>query len=179
MILVSRNFWHNFLASSCFSFQSLISRFTDQTLKISFIFLRITTSSAAMMNISCAIQKSLMAWTKRVSLLSHVGLFVTPWTVAYEAPPTMGFSRQEYWSGLPFPSPGDLPNPGIEPGSPALQADALANQITLSKLQVCVSYKSGKRPHCPQILSRRVSVHWLQLGSHVYWAFTRAVCKAL
>ena len=57
--------------------------------------------------------------------LSRVQLFVTPWTVAYQAPPSMGFSRQQYWSGLPFPSPGDLPDPGIEPGSPALQADAL------------------------------------------------------
>ena len=57
--------------------------------------------------------------------LSHVRLFATPWTVAYQAPPSVGFSRQEYWGGLPFPSPGDLPNPGIEPGSPALQADAL------------------------------------------------------
>ena len=47
----------------------------------------------------------------------------TPWTVACQAPLSMGFSRQEHWSGLPFPSPGDLPNPGIEPGSPALQAD--------------------------------------------------------
>ena len=45
---------------------------------------------------------------------------VTPWTVAYQVPPSMGFSRQEYWSGLPFPSPGDLLHPGIEPGSPAL-----------------------------------------------------------
>ena len=52
--------------------------------------------------------------------LSRVQLFVTPWTVAYQPPPSMGFSRQEYWSGLPFPSPGDLPDPGIEPGSPAL-----------------------------------------------------------
>ena len=49
----------------------------------------------------------------------------TPWTVAHQAPPSMGFSRQEYWSGLPFPSPGDLPDPGIKPRSPALQADAL------------------------------------------------------
>ena len=56
--------------------------------------------------------------------LSRVRLFATPWTVAYQALPSMGFSRQECWSGLPFPSPGDLPNPGIEPGSPALQADA-------------------------------------------------------
>ena len=52
--------------------------------------------------------------------LSRVQLFETPRTVAYEAPRSMGFSRQEYWSGLPFPSPGDIPDPGIEPGSPAL-----------------------------------------------------------
>ena len=52
----------------------------------------------------------------------------TPWTVAYNAPPSMGFPRQGYWSGLPFPSPGDLPDPGIEPGSPALQADALPSE---------------------------------------------------
>ena len=60
-----------------------------------------------------------------MKLLSHVRLFATPWTVAYQAPPSVGFSRQEYWSGLPFPSPGDLPNPGIEPRSAALQADSL------------------------------------------------------
>ena len=52
----------------------------------------------------------------------------TPWTVAHQAPPSMGFSRQEYWSGLPFPSPGDLPNPGIKPRSPTLQADALTSE---------------------------------------------------
>ena len=51
--------------------------------------------------------------------------FMTPWTVAYQAPLSMGFSRQEHWRGLPFPSPGDLPDPGIKPGSPALQADSL------------------------------------------------------
>ena len=61
---------------------------------------------------------------KKVKLLSHVRLFATPWTVAYQVPTTMGFSRQEYWSGLPFPSPGDLPDPGIEPRSPTLQADS-------------------------------------------------------
>ena len=49
-------------------------------------------------------------------------------TVAYQAPPSMGFSRQEYWSGLPFPSPGDLPNSGIEPGSPTFQADTLTSE---------------------------------------------------
>ena len=56
----------------------------------------------------------------KVKLLSHVQLFTTPWTVAYEASPSMGFSRQDYLSGLPFPSPGDLPDTGIEPGFPAL-----------------------------------------------------------
>ena len=60
----------------------------------------------------------------KVKSLSRVWLFATPWTVAYQAPPSMGFSRQECWSRLPFPSPGDLPNPGIEPWSPTLQADA-------------------------------------------------------
>ena len=53
----------------------------------------------------------------------------TPWTVARQAPLSMGFSRQEYWSGLPFPSPGDLPDPGIEPWSPALQADSLLTEL--------------------------------------------------
>ena len=62
--------------------------------------------------------------------LSHVQLFATPWTVAYQAPPSMGFSRQECWSGLPFPSPGDLPDPGIELGSPALQANTLPSEPT-------------------------------------------------
>ena len=67
-------------------------------------------------------------WEVSVKLLSSVRLFVTPWTIAHQAPPSMEFSRQEYWSGLPFPSPGDLSNPGIEPGSPALQADTLPSE---------------------------------------------------
>ena len=67
-------------------------------------------------------------WRSEVKSLSHVRLFVTPWTVAYQAPPSMGFSRQEYWSGLPFPSPGDLPKPGIEPVSSALQTDTLPSE---------------------------------------------------
>ena len=64
----------------------------------------------------------------KVKSLSHVLLFTTPWTVAYQTPPSIEFSRQEYWSGLPFPSPGGLPNPGIEPGSPTLQADTLPSE---------------------------------------------------
>ena len=64
----------------------------------------------------------------KMKSLSSVQLFATPWTVAYQAPPSMGFSRQEYWSGLPFPTPGDLPNPRIEPRSTALQAEALTSE---------------------------------------------------
>ena len=64
----------------------------------------------------------------KVKSLSRVQLFATPWTVAYQAPPSMGFSRPECWNGLPFLSPGDLPDPGIKPGCPALQADALPSE---------------------------------------------------
>ena len=66
---------------------------------------------------------------KYVCVLSSVWLFVTPWTIAHQAPPSMEFSRQEYWRGLPFPSPGDLPNPRIEPGPPTLRADALPSEL--------------------------------------------------
>ena len=81
-------------------------------------------------SVSLSLLKEHSHWTVKVKVksLSRVRLFVTPWTVAYQAPPSMGFSRQEYWSGLPFPSPGDLPDPGIEPGSPAFQADALTSE---------------------------------------------------
>ena len=65
----------------------------------------------------------------KVKWLSRVRLLVTPWTVAYQAPPSMGFSRQDYWSGLPFLSAGDLPNPGIKPGSPAWQTRTLPSEI--------------------------------------------------
>ena len=64
----------------------------------------------------------------KVKSLSFVRLFATPWMVAYQAPLSTGFSRQEYWSGPPFLSPGDLPKPGIEPWSPALQTDALPSE---------------------------------------------------
>ena len=71
----------------------------------------------------------ILQWKVKVKLLSSVRLFVTLWTVAHQAPLSMEFSRQEYWSGLPFPSPGDLPNPGIKPRSPTLQADALTSEL--------------------------------------------------
>ena len=74
--------------------------------------------------------KDWFQWQKKASaqMLSCVRLFVTPRTVSHQAPLSMRFSRQEYWSGLPFPSPRDLPHPGIEPGSPALQADSLPTE---------------------------------------------------
>ena len=77
-------------------------------------------------------------WKVKVKSLSHIQLLATPWTAAYQAPLSMGFSRQEYRSGLPFPSPGDLPNPGIEPRSPALQADALTSEPSLNSF--CFSW---------------------------------------
>ena len=63
--------------------------------------------------------------------VSHSGVpnSATPWITAHQAPLYMGFSRQGYWSGLPFPSPGELPDPGIEPGSSALQADYLPTEL--------------------------------------------------
>ena len=65
-----------------------------------------------------------------LSLVTKLCLtLATPWTVARQTPLSMGFSRQEYWSGLPFPSPGDLPDPGIEPESPSLQLDSLPTEL--------------------------------------------------
>ena len=64
----------------------------------------------------------------KVMSFSRVRLFATPWTIVYQAPQSMGFSRPGYWSGLPFPSPGDLPNPEIKARSPALQTDALPSE---------------------------------------------------
>ena len=72
----------------------------------------------------------------KMKLLSCVRLFGTPWTIAYQTSPFMGFSRQEYWSGLPFPAPGDLPDPGIEPGSPTLLADALSSEPPVKPLYI-------------------------------------------
>ena len=66
----------------------------------------------------------------------HVQFFATPWTLAHQAPLSLGFSRQEYWSGLTFPSPGDRPDQGIKPRSPTLQADSLPSE------------SPGKLPKC-------------------------------
>ena len=90
----------------------------------------------------------------KVKSLSHVQLFATPWTVAYEVPPSKEFSRQEYWNGLPFHFSGDLPNPGMEPGSPALQTGA----FTDFKVLLTGAFKKtipfvieSKRVKCPGI----------------------------
>ena len=79
--------------------------------------------------------------------LTRVRLFATPWTVACQAPPSIGFSRQEYWGGLPFPSPEDLPDPGTEPWSPALQADSLTSEQPGSRAKVFKPYFS-----CPMVI---------------------------
>ena len=92
-----------------------------------------------------------------VRSLSLVRLFAILWSIVHQAPLSVGFSRQEYWSGLPFPSPGVLPNPGIEPRSPALQADALTSEP-------------------PGILLKIVS-YYKYLFTHIFiWAF-RGQCK--
>ena len=108
-----------------------------------------------------------------MKLLSHVRLFATPWTIAYKAPPSMGFSREEYWSGLPFPSSGHLPNPGIEPGS--LQSPALAGGFfttaaaAAKSLQSCPSLcdpidGSPQGPAIPGILQARI-LEWVAISS--------------
>ena len=74
----------------------------------------------------------------KVKLLSHFQLFVTPWTVAHQAPLAMGFSRQVYWSGLPFPSLGDLLDSGIEPASPALQVDSSPTELQGMLVDSCL-----------------------------------------
>ena len=91
-----------------------------------------------------------------MSSLSHVRLFVTPWTVAEQAPLSMGFSRQEYWSELPFPSPGDLPDPEIKPGSPSLQTDTLPSKPPGKPRNNCTPLKGSQaeytelsKPHFP------------------------------
>ena len=84
-------------------------------------------------------------WKERkVKLLSHVQLFATPWTVAYKTPPSMEFSIHGYWSGLPFPSPEDLPDPGIKPRSLTLQADVLLSEPPRKPLEYTEElYKKG------------------------------------
>ena len=80
------------------------------------------------------VDKLFYFWTLYINIyvcaqsLHCVQLFATPWTTVCQVPLSMGFSREEYWSGLPFPPPGHLPNPGIEPGSPAFHEDSLPSE---------------------------------------------------
>ena len=102
-------------------------------------------------------------WNSVWKSLSHVQLFAIPWTVACQAPLSMEFSRQEYWSGLPVPSPEDLPDPGIKPKSPALQADKITLLI-ISRAwtwEDCVRANRIGRPL--RSASRRILItceHW-------------------
>ena len=106
-------------------------------------------------------------WSE-VKSLSRVWLFATPWNIAYWAPPSMGFSRQEYWSGLPFPSPGDLPNPGIKTRSPALPVDALPSETQgkspsrslISAFYNMLFFFGGKR-QCWALLDTRLAFSWV------------------
>ena len=108
--------------------------------------------------------------------LSHVWLFATPWTVAYQASLSMGFSKQEYPSGLPFPSPEDVPDPEIKPGSPALRADALPSEPSgrlmkrkvnwSSKLQCCLILKNCQI--CPSVTTTLISQQTLHWGKTLY-----------
>ena len=98
--------------------------------------------------LSDAITWMVLEHVSEVKSLSCVRLFATPWTVAHQAPLCMGFSRQEHWSGLPFPSPGDLPDPGIEPSSFALAGRFFTTSATceaisliaLVFLQGCITF---------------------------------------
>ena len=105
-----------------------------------------------------------------MKLLSCIRLFATPWTVAYKAPLSMEFSKQEYSSGLPFPSPGDLPDPGIEPRSPALQAVILPSELPGKPPCLLVGRKFGYRGSlCISLVFYRISLAtgWFcNLSSH-------------
>ena len=82
-------------------------------------------------------------------MLSCAQLFVTPWTVAGQTSLSMEFSRQEYWSGLSFPSPGDLPDPGINPRSPALQAVSLPSESPGEAQHHLFNYTNTEKGKCP------------------------------
>ena len=121
-------------------------------------------------------------WSE-VKSLTCVWLFATPWTAACQAPLSMGFSRQEYTSGLPLPSPGDLPNPGIEPGSPALQADAFTVWATREVHPNLIWPHSLKRgllqePNADLIPMMKWTVTaCASLGKSQNWRFSSVICK--
>ena len=106
--------------------------------------------------------------------LSRVRLFATPWTVAHQGAPSMEFSRQEYWSGLPFPSPGDLPDPGIEPRSPTLQADALPSELLGKPIAKGITYFI-----CPYVHGNEKYLWWENHGLVIPRNEPRALWKSL
>ena len=103
-----------------------------------------------------------------VMSLSRVQLFATAQTVTYQVPLSMGFSRQEYWSGLPFPSPGDLPNPGIEPRSPVLQGAAAAKSLQLCPTLCDPTDGSPPVSTVPGILQAR-TLEWVAISFSNAW----------
>ena len=120
-----------------------------------------------------------VGWAKvsEMKSLSRVRLFATPWTVPDQALPSMGSSRQEYQNGLPFPSPEDIPDPGIKPRSPALQADALPSEPPVQR-----------HTHKKTFTTERVGCHHPNLGWHLasievgcqtLWPLLDAQCPAL
>ena len=108
------------------------------------------------------------SWELEKCSLSHVRLFAIPWTVARQVSLSMGFSRQEYWSGLPFPSPGDLSDPGIQLVPPALQADSLPlnHQGSVPSVRRAVQNASGEAALCPTWghleMGSRIPADWAQ-----------------
>ena len=120
-----------------------------------------------------------MTGLSKIKFLSHVQLFVNPWTVAYQPPPSMGFSRQEYWSGLPLPSPGDLPDPGIKPGSPALQQTlyCLSHQGSPDWVKGCPNIWWNISGHVWEVVSRR-DYEWESSSSLRAWREQKDRAKA-
>ena len=134
----------------------IILKSRDITLTTKVCIVKAMVFPVVMYRCECWTTKKAESEKVKVKSFSRVRLFVTPWTVAYQAPPSMGFSRQECWSGLPFPSPGNLPNPGIKPRSPTLQADALPSEppvcqslliVNIKKLPTSLWIKESL-PHC-------------------------------
>ena len=116
--------------------------------------------------------------------LSHVRLSATPWTVAYHTPPSMGFSRQEYWSGLPFPSPEDLPDPGIESMSPApagFLGDASGNNPTANVGDITEANRSlGQEDSLEEGMATHSSIlAWrIPKDRGAWWAAVHGVAKS-
>ena len=105
----------------------------------------------------------LYLWEVKVRSLSPVRLFAAPWTIACQAPPSVGFSRHEYWRGLPSPSLGDLPNAGVKPGAPAFQTDALPSEPP-GKLPLRTSHQKSQISKCMRKEFLDLSVFGAQKG---------------